>query len=43
MIDLFEECRRVSVLLDSGNIAKARTEVIKILDACRKNNIRKLL
>lgn len=40
MIDLFEECRRVSVLLDSGNIAKARTEVIKILDACRKNNIK---
>ncbi len=40
MIDLFEECRRVSVLLNNGNIAKARTEVIKILDLCRKENIK---
>ena len=40
MIDLFEECRRVSVLLNNGNVAKARTEVIKILDICRKENIK---
>lgn len=40
MIDLFEECRRVSVFLNHGNIATARTEVIKILDTCRRENIK---
>lgn len=40
MTDLFEECRRISDLLNNGNTAKARTEIIKILDTCKKENIK---